>query len=764
MTGSSNGSRYRVTIRGTVQGVGFRPFVYNLACSLGIKGFVTNTSAGVVIEAEGKNASLFIEKIKTEAPPLSDIASIDVTIIPPARFKSFEIKKSESTGTELTFIPPDTALCENCRTELYDPSDRHYHYPFTNCTNCGPRYSITKTIPYDRKNTTMAAFRMCADCEREYHDPRDRRFHAQPNACPRCGPELKLIIQNSIFKINKEEKQIETTIRLLKMGAVVAVKGIGGFHIACDAKNNDVVRKLRDRKKRKGKPFAIMCPDIETATRFGQLDEVSKALLLSPESPALLLRKKDNAGLAESVAPDNPYVGIMLPYSPLHHLLFFYPGGKRPNFDALVMTSGNISEEPIIRDNDEALQKLGSVCDAFLIHNRDIQTRVDDSVVNVITGKPSVIRRSRGYAPHPLRLPFAVPPLLACGAELKSTFTLAKDGAAIVSQHLGDMDNYETLNLFEETLSNLKVVFNIEPEFVFYDLHPDYGITKWAKQTQKKGFAIQHHEAHIASCMAENGVEGAAIGVALDGTGYGRDGNIWGGEIFAGSLDGFSRKAHFRYVPMPGGEMAIKHPWRMAVSALMSSSKDNIAYIMERWGKLGADAVLNIMEKGINSPLTSSCGRLFDAAASVIGGFDHASFEAEAAIGLESLAVNRLQGTCAYDIISENGMVIIDVVNALSEIIEDVKKKGDKQRAASLFHNTIVAAVADAVTKIASSEELNMVCLSGGAFQNKIFTEMLLGRLAEAGLKVFTHKKVPTNDGGISFGQAALGGWRVKCA
>jgi hydrogenase maturation protein HypF len=505
----------------------------------------------------------------------------------------------------------------------------------------------------------------------------------------------------------------------------------------------------------------------------------------------------------------------MLPYAPLHDMLFFYPDGDRPNFNALVMTSGNISGEPIIKDNDDALEKLKDICDAFLLHNRDIFMRVDDSVIrikaedkkirrwedkksqplNLLTSQPLVfVRRARGYAPNPIKLPFNVPPLVACGAELKSTFTIAKDISSVVSQHLGDMDNYETLRFFEETLSNLKAVFNIEPEFIFYDMHPDYIITRWAKETGMKGFEIQHHEAHIAACIAENSLEGNVIGIALDGTGYGRDGNIWGGEIFIGNLNNFKRVAHLKYIPMPGGEMAIKEPWRMAVSALITVGGDNLDYVVGRWETIGAEKIIELMKRKINSPLTSSCGRLFDAAASIIAGFDNASFEAEAAIGLEALASNHIEGTYSYDIVLEDennpghknsvipevlnresteikklernsgGMIIIDFKNTFNEILDDMKKGEDKETMASLFHNTVASGITDAVIKISQSSNIKDVCLSGGVFQNEIFIERLSMKLMDADMNVFTQRLLPPNDGNISFGQAAIGGWRVRCA
>lgn len=774
MNGSRSSLRYKVSIQGTVQGVGFRPFVYNLASSLDIKGYVTNTSSGVEIEAEGDNTPLFLERIKRDSPSLSRITAFHVAELLPVNYETFEIRKSVSDRGSLTFIPPDICMCSACRKEIYDSNDRHYHYPFTNCTNCGPRYSITKRMPYDRKNTTMACFNMCHECEAEYNNPADRRFHAQPNACPQCGPELELKIQNPKFKIHDAKNPIEAAVKLLKQGAVIALKGIGGFHIACDAENNDAVNILRQRKKRGNKPFAVMCPDIEIAESYIELDEVSRSLLCSSEAPVVLMKKKQgSAVLAEAVAPNNLCYGITLPYTPLHDLLFFYPDRKTPNFQSLVMTSGNISEEPVIKDNDEALEKLKHVCDAFLLHNRDIFMRLDDSVVSVIkdnnTLSPFFIRRSRGYAPNPIELGFDVPPLLACGAELKSTFTIAKNKSAIVSQHLGDMDNYETLVFFEETLSNLQSVFNIKPELIFYDLHPDYLITRWAKEKGIHGAGIQHHEAHIASCISENCVDGEVIGIALDGTGYGTDGNIWGGEIFVGNLNFLKRAAHLKYIPMPGGDKAIKEPWRMAASVLAMNqdnavSENNREYIIKRWGNLGAENILEMLDARVNAPLTSSCGRVFDAAASLIMGFDYASFEAEAAIALESIARHNTDLIYKYDIFTENEHSIIDFQKTFDGILCDMQNGMRKDMIASAFHNTIASGICEAAVRTSRSFNIKNVCLSGGVFQNRIFTEILIKKLQNAGLTVFTHKILPPNDGGISFGQAALGSWRIKCA
>jgi hydrogenase maturation protein HypF len=588
----------KIHIKGIVQGVGFRPFIYNLAKRLNIKGYVVNTSKGLIIEAEGENIDLFINEIKRSSPPLSKIEKIQIEKLAPKDYSDFTIEDSIDEGS-FTLISPDISICDDCLKELFDSADRHYLYPFINCTNCGPRYSITKKLPYDRPNTTMASFKMCEKCLKEYHNPNDRRFHAQPNACPECGPRIELIIQNRDFKITNETNPIESAILLLKNGAILAIKGIGGFHLCSDAKNNDAVKRLREKKRKNNKPFALMSSDIEIIKRACYVSIDEETLLRDKKRPIVLLKKREEAigiSLSEEIAPKNRYLGFMLPYTPLHYLLFHYPIGSKlpsyPHFDALVMTSANISEEPIVIANNDALKLLSGIADAFLVHNRDIFMRVDDSVLKVMSQESKVksqesvstlfIRRARGYVPEPIVLDDEGPDVLAVGADIKNTFTITKGRYAIVSQHIGDMENLETLRFFEETLNNICYVYRAVPIAIAHDRHPDYFSTRWAinkskvmsqesggKSQESRGillFGIQHHHAHIASVMAEHGLKGKVIGIAFDGSGYGDDGNIWGSEFMVCDLEGFQRLAHFEYIALPGGEQAIKECWRTAIS------------------------------------------------------------------------------------------------------------------------------------------------------------------------------------------------------
>ncbi|MDP2157597.1 MAG: carbamoyltransferase HypF, partial [Nitrospirota bacterium] len=599
-----------ISIQGIVQGVGFRPFVYNLASELNITGFVSNTSEGVVITAEGENLSRFIERIRQEAPPLSRIMKMDIA---PAEggFAEFVIIQSSETGS-FTLISPDISTCDACCKELFDRSDRRYLYPFINCTNCGPRYSITKAVPYDRRNTTMQDFVLCEECSSEYHNPQDRRFHAQPNACAACGPEVALL--DSAGKKIGSAEPIREAINLLKQGKIVAIKGLGGFHIACDALNADAVARLRIEKRRNNKPFALMAPDMESIRMHCNVSPAEEELLSSLQRPIVLLRKKEGNSLPRAVSPGNASLGFMLPYTPLHHLLFYYPlthdstPVTQSNFDALVMTSGNLSEEPIIISNDEAVKKLSGIADAFLVHNRDIFMRVDDSVMRVrkeaagvcnsITDiyslsiapdpMPCITRRSRGFAPEPIPLMTDGPDLLGCGADMKNTFTLLRGNYAIVSQHMGDMENYETVRFFEETFENLKAVYRAEPVAVVHDLHPGYFSANWAhaygKKQDLKTIGIQHHYAHIGSVMAEHGLTGKVIGVAFDGNGYGDDGTLWGGEFLIADSRGFKRAGHLKQVPLPGGEQAVKEPWRAALSYLKEAFGNDVIRFLEPTG------------------------------------------------------------------------------------------------------------------------------------------------------------------------------------
>jgi hydrogenase maturation protein HypF len=779
-------TRTKILVKGIVQGVGFRPFVYNLAESLHLKGYVINSSRGVTIEIEGEESNAFINRLTREAPPLSQIMSVDATTLPFQGFKDFQIRESEDEGS-FTLISSDVSICQDCFREMLDGNDRRYLYPFINCTNCGPRYTITQSIPYDRPNTTMSVFKMCPDCDREYHDPRNRRFHAQPNACPVCGPQVALKVTDRKVKISKKENPIKTTIRLLKAGYIVAIKGLGGFHIACDATNREAVEKLRSKKRRSNKPFALMSPDIETIRKFCEVSREEEDVLVSNKRPIVLLRKLFNQ-LPEAVSPLNPCIGFMLPYTPLHYLLFHYPvdASSAINFDALVMTSGNISEEPIVTDNDEAVNKLTDIADACLIHNRDIFMRVDDSVVRVITNqsilnnqksqtpenKPQsliyFIRRSRGYVPDPIRLHEEGPEVLGCGADLKNVFTLTKGSFAIPGQHIGDMENFETLQFFEESLRNLKNVYRVNPVALAYDLHPMYLSTQWAlRQENIRKISIQHHYAHVASVMAERGLKEQVIGVALDGTGYGTDGNLWGGEFLIADIKGFKRAGHLKYIPLPGGEGAVKEPWRIAVSFIRDIAGNeaetylkNIGFI-DRYGKNRIKDILNIADKKQFSPLSSGAGRLFDAVSALIGLCDMNTFEGEAAIALEAIAKPGI--TDDYPVnIKWNETLEVDFAPALLSIINDVRKGGDKGIISSKFHNTVVTAVARVVEKLAFLHILKDVALCGGVFQNMYLLERIVDRLRSLGMNVHMHDRVPTNDAGISLGQAYIIRERIK--
>jgi hydrogenase maturation protein HypF len=779
-------TRTKILVKGIVQGVGFRPFVYNLAESLHLKGYVINSSKGVTIEIEGAESNAFINRLTKEAPPLSQIMSVDTVTLPFQGFKDFKIRKSEDEGS-FTLISSDVSVCEDCFHEMLDRKDRRYLYPFINCTNCGPRYTITKSIPYDRPNTTMSVFRMCPDCDREYHDPRNRRFHAQPNACPVCGPQVVLKVKDSKLKINKKENPVKTAIELLKAGYILAVKGLGGFHIACDAKNRKAVEKLRLKKRRSNKPFALMSPDIETIRKYCVVSREEEDVLVSNRRPIVLL-KKSSGNLPDAVSPNNPCIGFMLPYTPLHYLLFHSPLDESSpvNFDALVMTSGNISEEPIVTDNDEAVHKLSDIADAFLIHNRDIFMRVDDSVVRVISNqsildsqksqfpenKPQsliyFIRRSRGYVPDPIRLHEEGPEVLGCGADLKNLFTLTKGSFAIPGQHIGDMENYETLKFFEESLSNLKKVYRVNPVALAYDLHPMYLSTQWAlRQDNIRKISIQHHYAHVASVMAERGLKEQVIGVALDGTGYGTDGNLWGGEFLLADIKGFKRAGHLKYIPLPGGEGAVREPWRIAVSFIRDIAGDeapdylkSIGFI-DRYGKNRIKDILNIADNKQFSPLSSGAGRLFDAVSALIGLCDTNTFEGEAAIALEAIAKPGITDNYPVNI-KWKEVLEVDFGPAILRIIEDVRRGADKGIISSKFHNTVVTAVARVVEKLASLHIVKDVALCGGVFQNMYLLENIVGSLRLLGMNVHIHDRVPTNDAGISLGQAYIIRERIK--
>ncbi|NOY64799.1 MAG: carbamoyltransferase HypF [Nitrospirae bacterium] len=750
----------RIRIKGRVQGVGFRPFVYNLAKALNLKGYVKNTSKGVYIELEGENIKEFLDKLTSDPPPLSRIESVSIEESTLSDYRDFSIHESEEEGS-FTHISPDVSVCNDCLRELLDRDDRRYLYPFINCTNCGPRYSITMSLPYDRPNTTMGIFRMCPDCEREYNDPSDRRFHAQPNACPVCGPSLSFKLITRPFQECQCNDPLLSTINILKKGGIVAIKGLGGFHIACDASNSEAVRILRKRKRKSNKPFALMAPDLDIIKTFCFTTPYEELLLCSQKRPIILFRKRPDISLSEDIAPENSYLGFMLPYTPLHYLLFAHPhpdrNDKGYNFQALVMTSGNISEEPIIHDNNLALEKLSHLVDAFLFHNRDIFMRVDDSVIK----EGIFIRRARGYVPEPVILSDDGPEVLGVGADLKNTFTLTKDNYAVMSQHIGDMENYETLQFFEEVLENLKQLYRIEPVAMGSDLHPGYFTTRWAEEQPLPLIKIQHHHAHIASVMAEHGIKDTVIGVAFDGSGYGTDGTVWGGEFLVADLKGFQRLAHLKPLVLPGGEISIKRPWRLVVAAFReiygSTAIDYLGEIgyTECFSQSELENILKLSEVKELSPLSSGAGRFFDLVSALMNIITENTFEAEAAIALESLTVDDINDTYAFDIVNREPLVI-DLYPVIESIVNDYISGRENYIISTMFHNTIIKVIIDIVGILSKRTGIKDIALSGGVFQNTYILNKTIHNLKEQGFNVFFHREIPPNDACISLGQACV--------
>ncbi len=733
-------ARRQVRIRGVVQGVGFRPFVHNLARRLGLAGYVLNSSAGVVAEVEGTPDALdrFVASVRGEAPPLARIEEMLVAEIDPLGERDFAIRESQAQEGEFVLVSPDVATCPDCFRDFTDPANRRYGYAFTNCTNCGPRYTIIRDIPYDRPNTTMAGFRMCPACQAEYDDPGNRRFHAQPNACAACGPQLSAPIA---------EAQ-----RWLSEGAIVAIRGLGGFHLACDPRNDGAVRLLRERKRRSDKPFALMARDLAAVEAFSVVSDDDRRALTSVRRPIVILPRHADSDISPAVAPGNNTIGVMLPYTPLHHLLF----ADAP-YDALVMTSGNLSEEPIVTSNQEALDRLRPLADWFLLHNRDIYMRADDSVVRTFEGAERVLRRSRGFVPQAIDLGMEVAEILACGAELKNTFCLSKGRYAVLSQHIGDMENYETLVFFEETLANLKKLFRVEPRAVAYDLHPAYLSTQYAlRLPHLEKIGVQHHHAHIASCMAENGLRGKVIGVALDGTGYGTDGQIWGGEFMVADYGGFERRAHLRYIPLAGGDAAVRQPWRPALAYLAETFGPAAEFpelaiwrdVPESQRKL----LRSMIAHRVNTIDTSSCGRLFDAVASLIGLRQQINFEGQAAIELEMIAAEGLADGYPFGLDGET----VDFRPAIERIVAEVRAGTPAPEIAARFHNTVTKAIVEVCRRLRTEEKLNRVCLSGGTFQNMKLLARTLAGLRRLEFEVFIHAQVPPNDGGIALGQAVI--------
>jgi hydrogenase maturation protein HypF len=728
--------RYRLTLTGVVQGVGFRPFVKRLADRLGLPGRVWNTGGGVVIDVECDGLKDFLGALHAEAPANARIVECAVEALPEVGYASFDILASEVAPGAFTLISPDLATCPDCLREMLDPADRRHHYPFTNCTNCGPRYSITRAVPYDRPNTTMAPFALCARCRTEYEDPADRRFHAEPNACPVCGPRLT--------------PDVEEAVAALATGRIVAVKSLGGYQLACDACDAAAVARLRAAKRRSRKPFAVMARDLAAVERRCRLTGGDRALLASRAAPIVLLPMRDPGAFPPDLAPGLRELGVMLPYTPLHHLLF----RGAPEF--LVMTSGNISEEPIVIDNQEARARLAPMCDLILTHDRDIFMRVDDSVVRGET----ILRRARGFAPDPIDLGFDAGEVLAAGGELKSTFCLTKGRYAVVSQHIGDLENWETLQFFEETLGNLKAVYRAAPCLIAHDLHPDYLGTRWALRQPGPKLAVQHHHAHVASCMAEHGLNGQVIGVAFDGTGYGADGQIWGGEFLVADDAGFERAAHLRPVPLPGGDRAARESRRMAA-----------AYLWDAFGPGWREIDLSIPEPARRvfeqlcaNPATlrtSSCGRLFDAVSALTGVCRESSYEGEAPMLLEAAAEEEEGEPYPFAL----DAAAIDTRPLVRAVCADVLAGVPAGRISTRFHSTLADIMEAVCVGLRERTGLDRVCMSGGTFQNATLCGRARRRLERRGFTVYTHRRVPANDGGLALGQALIAARRLSsCA
>ncbi len=820
-------SSSRIHITGIVQGVGFRPFVYSVAIRMGLAGWVRNTSAGVDIEIDGEPAALdeFVAALRNELPPLARIDSIDEERRDPQGFLTFEIIHSEPIEGAFIPISPDVSICPDCLKELFDPVDRRYRYPFINCTNCGPRFTIITDIPYDRPNTTMASFPLCPECSAEYNDPLDRRFHAQPVACPTCGPKVWLEMSGQRSAISGQQSAVSSqptgdeaileTQRLLASGRIVAVKGLGGFHLACDATNPAAVSELRRRKLRVDKPFAVMMLDVATIAKHCFISEAERELLESRQRPIVILRRRRGSAINPEVAPGQDTIGVMLPYTPLHYLLLTTNDrqAKKQNTPApyppspvliMIMTSGNLSEEPIAPDNEEARQRLSRLADGFLMHNRPIRTRCDDSVVRVISDQSPVTshqslitdhcllmtRRSRGYAPDSVHLPIESVPLLAAGSELKNTFCLTRGRYAFLSHHIGDMENYETLRAFEDGVGHFERLFHIKPEAIAYDLHPNYLATRYAVERAEReklpAIGVQHHHAHIAACMADNGLDGSrpVIGVSFDGTGYGSDGAIWGGEFLIADYSGFQRTVHLAYTPLPGGDASTREPWRIALAWLYQrgiewgSGLPPVEYAkrLTKRPTYHLDLLHNQLRARINTPLTSSMGRLFDAAAALAGIRQTVNYEAQAAIEFEALCDQSENGAYNFQFdevepsavsgqqsaVSSQRSAIVSPTPMFSELLADLRAKTPLPIISARFHNGVAEMVRRVALAIRNDTGLAEVALSGGVWQNTTLLTKTVQLLRSNDFTVYTHRQIPPNDGGLALGQAIVASYRLK--
>jgi hydrogenase maturation protein HypF len=753
--------RLKIRVGGIVQGVGFRPFIYRLAVEHDVAGYVLNNPEGVEIEAEGRldQVSTFLSGIATEKPPQARVDTLSATFIDLAGDRKFVIRTSEKSSGRATLISPDIATCKDCLEELTDEHDRRYGYPFINCTNCGPRYTIIRDIPYDREFTTMHPFKMCPECLGEYTDPMNRRFHAEPNACWTCGP--RVVLRNEAGALIETEDPIGEASRALADGKVVAVKGLGGFHLAANATDDEAVRRLRERKRREEKPLALMARDLETVSSFAHVGKEEAGVLESAARPIVLLKRLEGSPIAESVAPGNPNVGVMLPYTPVHHLLL------KGDFLALVMTSGNISEEPISIDMDDASRRLGGIADLYLDHDRKILTRCDDSVVRVIDGQMLFMRRSRGYVPLPISLDSDTRSILACGPHLKNTVALTRRNQVFLSQHIGDLENLQAFEFFKSSVDQIKKVVDTEPEVVAYDLHPDYLSTRYALDIPlATRIGVQHHHAHIASCLGEAGIEGPVLGMALDGTGYGPDGTIWGCELLISTREDFDRVGHLRKVMMPGGDKAVKQPWRMALSHLYEAyARDleglDLESLLRQSGE-DISIVREMLAGGVNSPMTSSAGRLFDAVSCLCGIRSETTYEGQAAIELEMAADPGVVESYPVEVGEEGGMLLIGTRSLIREIVEDIGKGDTAGAVGARFHNWFKASLVKAAEMLRQTHRISKVALSGGCFQNEILLGDLRSQLRERGFDVIINEKVPTNDGGISFGQVVVAAARLE--
>lgn len=752
--------RLRLAIRGAVQGVGFRPFIYRLATELNLTGWINNSPQGVTIEVEASPDKLeqFRLRVESEKPPRAFIQSLEASYLDARGFTSFEIRESEQGGKKTAIVLPDIATCGDCQQEVFDPVNRRYRYPFTNCTNCGPRFSIIEALPYDRANITMRGFVMCNDCKAEYHDPLNRRFHAQPNACPVCGPHLELWDQfGSVLSLKDEA--LRAAAEALREGKIVAVKGLGGFHLMADARNDEAIQRLRQRKHREEKPFAVMYPSLAVVKSDCEVSDLEQLLLLSPESPIVLLgRKPLNPQSAirnsQSVAPGNPYLGVMLPYTPLHQLLMAELGVP------VIATSGNLSDEPICTDEHEALKRLHGIADLFLVHNRPIARHVDDSIVRVMAGREMVLRRARGYAPLPIHLPETLSPTLATGAHLKNTIALAVGQEAFTSQHIGDLETAQSYEAFQNVIGSFERLYEAQPKTVVCDEHPAYLSTQFARSTGLPVHTVQHHLAHVMACVAENEIELPVLGVAWDGTGYGLDGTIWGGEFLRVGKGAFDRAAHFRTFALPGGETAVKQPRRTALGLLHEIYGDEIFTLhdlatLRAFTSTEGDVLRAMLNRKFNTPRTSSAGRLFDAVASLINLRQETQFEGQAAMELEFALTGITTDQCYPFYLNESSLqspeskFVFDWEPLVRALLSDVQAASPTGLISAKFHNSLV----EAIVAVAERFRLKRVALTGGCFQNKYLLERAVRRLREAGFQPYWHQRIPPNDGGIAVGQ-----------